>query len=375
VLHEEARAFIERLREAAGSRDLARLETFYAEDAVAVSPVFGKIHGGKAIVATWGTLMTTLSDVALDISDVLVDGDRVAVLCTVSSVDRTGWFGRPATGAPIAYRMVLLLTVVGGRIVYDERIYDSAGVLERLEKARIDKELRTASAVQRALLSRTAHVGAFCESVGDSVPCRAIGGDFFEFVDRPNGDVGIAMGDVAGKGPAAALLASMLQGMLVVEAASSGDPAETLSRMNRHLSARQVESRFATLVYGVLSPDGRFVYANAGHNPPILVARRGVRRLTAGGPILGVFDGAEFVPETLCLDDGDTLVMFTDGVTEARNTGGDEFGEERLMTRVVARAPSPPAQILRGLFEDVGAFCEHAEQSDDITVTVTRYRV
>src|SRR5262249_21748271 len=152
---------------------------------------------------------------------------------------------------------------------------DSAGVLERLEKARLDKELRTAGDVQRALLSRTTHVAAFCESVGDSVPCRAIGGDFFEFVERPNGDVGIAIGDVAGKGPAAALLASMLQGMLVVEATSSADPAATLSRINRHLSARRIESRFATLVYGVLSPAGQFVYANAGHNAPIVVARRG----------------------------------------------------------------------------------------------------
>jgi len=90
------------------------------------------------------------------------------------------------------------------------RVYDNTGVLERLEKARLDKELRTAADVQRALLSRTAHLFRFCESVGDSVPCRAIGGDFFEYVELPSGDVGVAMGDVAGKGPAAALLSAML---------------------------------------------------------------------------------------------------------------------------------------------------------------------
>src|SRR5262249_44151533 len=260
--HEDARDLIRRLRDAAGSRDFARMAELYADDAVAVRPVFGTVRSGQAIVATWGTLLRTFADIALDISDILVHGERIAVLATVMTTDRAGWFGRPATNAPINYRMVLLLTVRHERIVYDERIYDSAGVLERLEKARLDKEMRTAAEVQRALLSRTAHVAPFCESVGDSLPCRAIGGDFFEFIERPNGGVGLAMGDVSGKGPAAALLAEMRQGMLAVEAASSAGPAETLARLNRDLIGRRVESRLATLVYGALSPDGRFTYSN-----------------------------------------------------------------------------------------------------------------
>lgn len=370
--HEDARDLVRRLRDAAGSRDFARMAELYADDAVAVSPVFGTVRGGQAIVATWGTLLRTFADIALDISDILVDGDRVAVLATVNTTDRAGWFGRPATHAPINYRMVLLLTVRQERIVYDERIYDSAGVLERLEKARLDKEMRTAAEVQRALLSRTAQVAAFCESVGHSVPCRAIGGDFFEFVERPNGDVGIAMGDVSGKGPAAALLAALLQGMLAVEATSSASPAETLSRLNRHLIARRVESRFATLVYGVLSPDGRFVYSNAGHNPPVVCARAGIRRLDAGGPILGVFDSAIFEDETVRLDRRDTLVMYTDGVSEARGPQEEEFGEDRLIARLETSAALPPAELLDGIFKDVRGFCGQADQSDDITVTVTR---
>jgi sigma-B regulation protein RsbU (phosphoserine phosphatase) len=373
VLHEEARELVRQLRDAAGSRDLVRLAGLYADDAVAVSPVFGTVRGAHAIVETWGTLLTTFSDITLDISDILVDGDRIAVLATVNTTDRAGWFGRPATHAPINYRMVLLLTVRQGTIVYDERIYDSAGVLERLEKARLDKELRTAADVQRALMSRTAHAAPFCEAVGDSVPCRAIGGDFFEFIERPNGDVGIAMGDVSGKGPAAALLAAMLQGMLAVEAASSRSPAETLSRINTHLIARRVESRFATLVYGVLSRDGRFVYSNAGHNPPVLHARNGIRRLDTGGPIVGVFDDVVFEDETLCLDRHDTLVMYTDGVIEARSAQGEEFGEDRLIARLVASQASPPATLLRGIFDEVRAFCDQTDQGDDITVTVTRF--
>jgi len=361
------------LLDAAQRRDIARLMDLYVEDAVAVSPVFGEIRGRAAIAATWQTLFSTFSDIAVDVSDVLVDGDRIAVLSTVATTDRKGWFGRPATGGPISYRLLLLLTVADGRIVHDERIYDSAGVLERLEKARLDKELRTAAEVQRALVSRTTYVASFCESGGDSAPCRAIGGDFFEFFELPSGDVGMVMADVSGKGPAAALLAAMLQGMLAVEAPAESGPAMTLSRINRRLTARSLESRFATLVYGVLSSNGRLIYSNAGHNAPALLARDGIRRLTTGGPILGVFADAVFEEETLHLHDRDTLVMFTDGVTEARNASDEEFGEERLMACLHPDAASTPLAVLHRVFAAVREFCGRADQSDDITVSVTRY--
>jgi predicted ester cyclase len=371
---EEALTLVRQLRDAALGRDVLRLMEFYAPEAVAVSPVFGEVRGRQAIAATWTTLFSTFSDLALEVSDVLVDGDRIAILGTVTTTDRVGWFGLPATGGPIVYRLVLLLTVAGGRIVRDERMYDSTGVVERLEKARLDKELKTAADVQRTLLSRTAYTGRFCESFGDSVPCRAIGGDFFEFVELPSGDAGIAMGDVAGKGPAAALLAALLQGMFAIEATSGSGPAVILSRINRRLTARRLESRFATLVYGVLSSDGRLVYSNAGHNPPALVARDGIRRLTTGGPILGAFGDAVFEEETLSLDDRATLVMFTDGVTEARNPSDEEFGEHRLMTCLSAGASSPPGILLHRIFDAVREFGKQADQSDDITVTVTRFR-
>jgi ketosteroid isomerase-like protein len=360
--------------DAARRRDIPRLMDFYADGAVALSPVFGAVQGRAAIAATWETLFSTFAEVAVETSGVLVDGDRVAVLSTVRTTDRVGWFGRPATGGPISYRLVLLFTVADGKIVRDERIYDSTGVLERLEKTRLDKELRTAADVQRALVSRTAHVGPFSESVGDSLPCRSIGGDFFEFIELPSGDAGIVLGDVAGKGPAAALLAAMLQGMFAVEAPAGGGPAATLSRINRRLAARHLDSRFATLVYGVLSSDGRLVYSNAGHNPPMLLAADGIRRLTTGGPILGPFADASFEEETLHLHARDTVVMFTDGVTEARSADDEEFTEDRLLASLSTDARSSPIVLLNRIFAAVTEFCQRADQMDDITVTVTRFR-
>ena len=115
-----------------------------------------------------------------------------------------------------------------------------------------------------------------------------------------------------------------------------------MAHINRTLIRRAIQSRFVTVMYGVLAPDGRLTYCNAGHNPPILVGRSGVRRLETGGLILGLFPHAIYEEETLQLEDGDTLVVFSDGVTEALNAAGDEFGEERLLP-CIERAPRQPA--------------------------------
>ena len=133
-----------------------------------------------------------------------------------------GWFGVAAHGSEVDYRLVLLLTVVEGKISRDERIYDRAGLLERFQIARRDEHIRLAEAVQNALLPRTAMSAPFCNSVGRAVPCRAIGGDFFDFLDLPSGDRGIVIGDVAGKGSTAGVLAALIQGMLSVEAMTGG---------------------------------------------------------------------------------------------------------------------------------------------------------
>src|SRR5581483_6562593 len=134
---------------AARRGDLSRVRELYADDAVAISPVFGEVRGPQAIADTWQRLFDTFTDFQTEISHVLVDGDQVAVLSSVEATDRFGWFGAAPTGAPIRYKLVLLFAIADGKIVRDERIYDSAGVHERLQKARLDKELRTAAEVQR----------------------------------------------------------------------------------------------------------------------------------------------------------------------------------------------------------------------------------
>src|ERR1017187_1846266 len=243
---EEAIEFVRQLEEAVNTHDSGRLLGFYAEEAVTVSPVFTGIAGRAAIRKSWDAMFAVFPDWTVEVTDVLVDGDRVAFLGTAAATDQNGWFGQPATGERIEYRAVIVLTIAEGKIVRDERIYDLTSVLQRLEKTRLDKELRMAAEVQRALLSRTKDLPSYCEAVGDSLPCRAIGGDFFEFAHLPSGDFGIALGDVAGKGPASAIVAAMIQGMLAVEIQTESGPAAILARLNSALARRGLEPRFAT---------------------------------------------------------------------------------------------------------------------------------
>ncbi|HEV2386051.1 MAG TPA: SpoIIE family protein phosphatase [Candidatus Acidoferrales bacterium] len=371
---EEAVKLVRQLQEAANSHNVSRLMELYADDAVAVSPVFGEVKGRAAIARTFERLFATLPDCAFELSDAIAGDDRIAILGTVAGTDRIGWFGLPPTGGPVRYRLTILCTLAGGKITRDERLYDAAGVVERLEKARLDEELRTAAEVQSALLPRTANAGLYWEAAGDSIPCRAIGGDFFQFIELPAGRFGVALGDVAGKGTPAALLAAMLQGMFAAGVQAGHGPAETLHRTNLELVARNQGSRFATLVYGILSPDGQFAYSNAGHNPPALLTRRGVHRLTSGGPPLGLFAAAAFEEATLRLDAQDTLLMFSDGVTEACDARGEEFGEERLLASAAAHLGSTPVEMIERILADVREFCGPTRQADDITVAVTRFR-
>ncbi len=373
MLREDAIRFARQLEEMVNAHDTQRIVDFYAEGAALVSPMFAGIEGRAAIAQNWNTIFSLFPDWTVHVADVLVDGDRVAFMGTATATDRNGWFGQPATGERIEYRAMIVLTLAEGKIVRDERIYDLAGVLQRLEKARLDKELKMAAEVQRALLSRTRHVTAFCEAAGDSLPCRAIGGDFFEFVDLPSGDLGIALGDVAGKGPPAALLAAMLQGMFAVEAQTEGRPSVVLARLNCLLAHRRLEPRFATLVYGILSPDGRFVYSVAGHNPPILSTHDGVRRLTTGGPILGAFSDSAFHEETVYLAEGDTVILFSDGVTEAHDAHDQEFGENRLISRVIGCGTIPAPDLLREVISSVREFSQNTVPTDDITAAVVRF--
>ena len=244
---------------------------------------------------------------------------------------------------------------------------------ETLDKAKMEQEMRIAADIQRALLPEAKRMGGFFEAMGASVPCRSIGGDFFDYVDLPDGGFGFAVGDVAGKGAPAALLTAVLQGVFASQASSGTGPAMTLSRVNQALIRRSVESRFATAFYAVLTPDGKLTYCNAGHNPPLLIRQDRVERLETGGLILGLFEHATFEEETVRVSPGDILVTFSDGVTEALSLLGEEYGEERLLECATQFRDRSVPELLEGILASVRQFTAGAVQSDDVTALVLRY--
>src|SRR5688572_5700574 len=172
---------------------------------------------------------------------------------------------------------------------------------ETMEKARMEQEMRIAAEIQQALLPKAARSGAYFRAAAASLPCRSIGGDFYDYVEMGNGSLGFALGDVAGKGPPAALLSAMMQGIFAAQASTNDQPSQTITRVNLALCRRGIESRFVTLMYGVLDEEGQMVYCNAGHNPPLIIGSGGVRRLERGGPIVGLFETATYEEERLRL--------------------------------------------------------------------------
>ena len=245
---------------------------------------------------------------------------------------------------------------------------------ESCEKARLEHELQIAAEIQRALMPQGEHAGSHFEVAGASVPCRAIGGDFFDYLELDGGGLGIALADVSGKGAPAALLTAVVQGMITIEAGHTGGPGATLGKINRALKRRTVESKFVTMFYGVLSPDGSFVYCNGGHNAPVLLRAGGWSRLETGGTILGMFENARYDQETLTLDPGDTLVVFSDGIPEAQNPAGEDYGEDRLLACLEANRGATPAEMRGALLASVRAFVSGATPSDDMTLLVLRHR-
>ena len=244
---------------------------------------------------------------------------------------------------------------------------------ESAEKARIERDLRIAADIQRALLPEPTYQSLTAALAATSIPCRTVGGDFFDYVEMGDGGVGFALGDVAGKGPPAALLAAAVQSNFAAQAPVTTDPADTMARVNKALLRRAIEARFATMFYGVVTPEGRLSYCNAGQEPPLVIRRNSIDWLEVGGPVLGLLSIATYESDTVVLEPGDLVVVCSDGVTEARNLSGEEFGRDRLVEVLAGAHGTRPDAVLDTLLEAIRKYSEGAAQGDDITALVLRY--
>lgn len=244
---------------------------------------------------------------------------------------------------------------------------------EKLEKSKMEQEIRIAAEIQQALMPKPLATLKFVEAAAASIPCRSIGGDFFDYLDFDGKAFGFTLGDVAGKGPPAALLSALMQGMFASQVHGFEGPAPFITVANQVLCRRGIESRFVTLMMGVVTVDGVLTYTNAGHNPPFVMGPSGVRRLEDGGPVVGLLECAPHAQAEVQLVPGDTVLVFSDGVSEAQDSAGEEFGDDRVLASLQAAAGTNAQALVTQVFDAVSAFTAGTAQGDDITAMVIRY--
>jgi len=251
--------------------------------------------------------------------------------------------------------------------------------LERLEQERTRQELELAARIQRRLLPQSLPEVPGLRIAVRAEPCRAVGGDYYDFLALPGDRLGVVIADVSGKGVGAALITSALHAFLHALVCSYSGPAELASSVNRLIHDSILASSFLTMAFVEIDPRlGRLRYCNCGHNQPVFFSDGKPRLLETTGTIVGMFPHAEFGEQALELkgsEGGESLLLYTDGLTEAARGEGDEreeFGLRRLL-RVCGEAPGDPASWLASIGEAVEGFTSGATFDDDLTIIAIRF--
>ncbi len=240
----------------------------------------------------------------------------------------------------------------------------------------LQKELSLARQMQQSILPTEFPRGENYDVFASMVPARSVGGDFFDMVPLSHNRLGLAIADVSDKGVPAALFMMLARTLLKGSATGCENPGDVLGEVNDLLHANNESMMFVTVFYAVFDPrSGSLAYANGGHNPPLVVHPDGSSEMlpTTDGIAAGVIPGLEYQSNKVRLKPGDSVIFYTDGVTEAMDPSGEEFGEERLRA-VLHAGPLASAQAsTEAVFRAVHEFAEGAEQSDDITCLTLRY--
>ncbi len=306
---------------------------------------------------------------------VVLQGVRSVLAVPLGVADKV--FGIIYADSPIAegrftedhLKVLTTLASVAAIRVENNRLIES-----RLDRERLERELALASEIQQRFQPTAPPIVPGYELQGISFPCYEIGGDYYDFIERDDGRLVIALGDVSGKGTAAALLMSSLHAAVHAQSASHDSLVGTISAVNRYLADNIPSNRFVTLFYAELDPEsGALSFLNAGHNPPLIVHAAGtVEQLASGGLPLGIKPDAEYREGRTQLQRGDVLCIYSDGVTEAVSPTGEEFGPTRLY-EVVSRNIDASAAGIRDRIESaLTKFAQGTSAADDITLVIVK---
>jgi GAF domain-containing protein len=253
--------------------------------------------------------------------------------------------------------------------IQNDHLQDEMVVRERLET-----EVELARQIQQTFIPETLPLLSGWDLAARWRTARQVGGDFYDVMELSDGRIGLFIADVADKGVPASLFMALTRTLVHAAVIETESPAAALCRVNDLLIPDTRQGMFVTAVYAVLYPDsGKLIYANAGHNPPLWLARDGkVKRLTRTGMALGVIEGEKVEEKSIKLKKGDHLLLYTDGLSEAFSASGDMFGEGRIISALQAGTDKSAERLLQGVEADLDEFVGDEEQSDDLTMLLLR---
>ncbi len=283
--------------------------------------------------------------------------------------------GEKLTATQFTSEDVSLLGALGGQMAVS--LQNSLLLRDRLRVARLEEELSLAQQIQRTFLRADFPPLPRCEVHAVNLPSRQVGGDYYDIVPRGDGSFFVAIADVAGKGVPAALMSSMLQASLRTQARTTASVSDILRNINALIYRSTAVHQFATFFLAHVDSTGcRMSFANAGHNYPVLVRASGERRyLERGGLIIGIMEDIAMEEDVVALQDGDVIVFYTDGISEATNASGELFGDDRV-AELAAGAPRHMAarELAQRVLAEVESFLDGVEAQDDRTLVVLRVR-
>src|SRR5215204_4479926 len=375
-IEERNRALARSFLEAQANADLDTLEELLAPDFVDHNLQPDQEPGREGFMRSVAEEPAIFSKVRINIEDQVADRDKVITRLTYSRLhDRGEFLGVAPTGVEIKTNAIVIHRIVGGKIV--EEWSESTGVLEatrqrleqeRIERERVEQEMRVARGIQQASLPKEVPTLEGWEVCPLYQPAREVGGDFYDFLELPNGRLGIVVGDATGKGVPAALVMASARSMLLALAQAANSPGDVLRRVNDALATDIPTNMFVTCFYCILDPkSGSLRYANAGHDLPYLHRSGDVEELRARGMPLGLMPGMSYEEKEIVLEPRDSALFYSDGLVEAHNSEGVMFGFPRLQALVAEHAEGEP--LVDFLMEELYSFTgEGWDQEDDITL-------
>ncbi len=266
-------------------------------------------------------------------------------------------------------RLLSIIAVQSAQVIENARQVEIEKKFQEMEK-----ELLVAKEIQIRLLPKEAPQVDGFDIQGYTLPTKQVGGDYFDFIELPDKNLGVAIADVSGKGMPAALLMANFQATLRNQSLAKNSPSEMVSNCNNLVCKSVEKGQFVTFFWGALNASEKsFTFVNAGHNPPFIFDRKGeISRLTDGGLILGLLENVPFEQKKVKLSSGDLLLLFTDGITEAMNETQAQFEEERLVKVVEESRNLNSDQIIKKITQEVLSFQGLQPQFDDLTLVVIK---